>query len=186
MTENESIYENTFSYIDDENLRNHMLDALEFISNLIPVSKKFPDKEKNYFYKTCILHIASIIESHIHFCLLKLWFDKYQSKNWTYKNIRELYVCNDGIKIMSGVREKELIDLKWNIDFNLLNECAYKKAWLYNEDIFKKVDKIRKLRNKIHLMKLGDIDRKYTKEQLDEVFAIAGELFKIIKKKIEK
>jgi len=184
MTEYNSKYESRFSYISDDNLRKHMWDAMEFIADLLFVSNNFPESNKNYFYKTCILYSASLIESHIHFCVLNSWFTEYRSNNWTYKNIKELHTCDDWFKIMSWKREKDMININWNIDFNILNTFAYKTANIYNEDIFKKIDKVRKLRNQIHLMKLEDIDRKYTKEQLDEVFEISRELFKIIENKL--
>ncbi len=184
MTEYDSKYESRFSYIDDENLRKHMWDAMEFIANLLSVSKKFPESEKNYFYKTCILYAASIIESHIHYCVLKLGFIQYTSKDYTYKNVKVFHTCDNDFCILSCIRKKEVIKINWHIDFNALNTFAYKTANIYNEDIFNKVDKIRKLRNKIHLMKLEDIDRKYSKSQLNEVFEIARELFKIIEEKL--
>ena len=180
MTEYESKYESRFFYITDDNLRKHMWDAMEFIADLLFVSNNFPESNKNYFYKTCILYTASLIESHIHYCVLENWFEEYQSKIFTYKNIKELHICDDGFKIMSWKREKEKISINWNIDFNILNTFAYKTAKIYNEDMFKSIDKIRKLRNQIHLMKLEDLDRKYSKKQLDDIFEISRDLFKTI------
>ncbi len=186
MTEYESKYESRFYYIDNDNLRRHMWDAMEFIANLLSVSKKFPEGERNYFYKTCILYTASLIESHIHYCVLELWFKQYQNKEYTYRCIKELHVCDNWFKVMLWKREKENVDINWNIDFNLLNTFSYKTAKIYNEDIFNKIDKVRKLRNQIHLMKLEDIDRKYSKAQLNDVFDIARELFKIVEAKLKK
>lgn len=72
MPKYESMYEERFSYIDDDNLRKHMWDTLEFIVHILAISSKFPEKARNYFYKTCILYTASIIESQIHFCIKKM------------------------------------------------------------------------------------------------------------------
>jgi hypothetical protein len=52
--------------------------------------------------------------------------------------------------------------------------------------MFKSIDKIRKLRNQIHLMKLEDLDRKYSKKQLDDIFNISRKLFKIIENNLIK
>ncbi len=87
---------------------------------------------------------------------------------------------------MSWKRKKEKISINWNIDFNLLNTFAYKTAKIYDEKMFKNIDKIRKLRNQIHLMKLEDLDRKYSKKQLDDIFEISRDLFKIIEKNLIK
>lgn len=185
MADNENEFENTFSYIDDENLRKHMWDALEFISDLLWVADNFSENNRNYFYKTSILYMVSIIESHIHFCIIKLWYKEYISKNWLYKNITVLFDCKEtNLKIMSWNREKEIKNLDWNVDFYILNTFANKNAKIYNDWIYNKIEKVRKLRNQIHLMKLTDIDRKYSKKQLNEVFEIARELFKIIENKL--
>ena len=186
MTEYESKYESRFYYIDDQNLRKHMWDALEFIANLLSISNKFPKNNQNYFYKTCILYTASLIESHIHYCILKKWFKEYQWKKFIYKNIKELYICDDGFKIMSWKREKEKISIEWNVDFNILNTFAYKTVKIYDKEMFKSIDKIRKLRNQIHLMKLEDFDRQYPKKQLDSIFEISRKLFKIIERELLK
>jgi hypothetical protein len=72
-----------------------------FIVNLLSASDNFPKNDQDYFHKTCILYTASLIESHIHYCILENGFTEYRSKNYTYKNIRELHTCDDGFKIMS-------------------------------------------------------------------------------------
>ena len=186
MLEYESKFEARFFYIEDKNLRKHMWDTMKFIVDLLSVSDNFPESNRNYFYKTCILYTASLIESHIHYCILENWFTEYQSKNFTYKNIKELQTCDDWFKIMYWKREKEKISLIWNVDFNILNTFAYKIAKIYDEKMFKNIDKIRKIRNQIYLMKLEDIDRKYSKKQLNEIFEISRDLFKIIERNLMK
>ena len=74
MAEYESKYEARFFYIEDDNLRKHMWDAMEFIATLLFSSDILWKVNKNYFYKTCILYSASLIEAHIHFCILKAGF----------------------------------------------------------------------------------------------------------------
>lgn len=185
MTEYESKYESRFSYIEDDNLRKHMWDAMEFISELLSISNKFPEDNKNYYYKTCILYTASLIESHIHYCVLKIWITEYKNSTYTYSNIRELHSCDDWFKIMLWKREREMVSINWNIDFNLLNSIASKNN-IYDDTLKRKIDKVRKWRNQIHLMKLEDIDRKYSKNQLNDAFDIARDLFKVVEKILSK
>lgn len=184
MPENE--YEARFSYINDDNLRKHMWDTLEFISNILSIADEFTEQEKNYFHKTAILYTASIIESQIHFCIKRMWYTEIENKKTReYKNVNIIYKdSNNKTEIMSCNRTRPITKLNWCVDFWLLNKFS-KEKWLYNETIFTEIEKTRKLRNKIHLMKLEDIDRKYTKKQLDGVFETARKLFKIIEHKLE-
>ena len=69
------------------------------------------------------------------------------------------------------------------LDFNLLNSFAHKNAGIYDKLIFEKVDKVRKLRNQIHLMKLEN--KECSKSELNETFQLARELFKIIENKLK-
>lgn len=46
MHKYESEFEARFSYIDDENLRKHMWDTLEFITNILSIADKFTAQEK--------------------------------------------------------------------------------------------------------------------------------------------
>lgn len=184
----ENEYERSFYYIVDDTLRKHMWDALEFTSNILAISDKYTNKEKQYFYKTAIVYISSIVESQIHFCMIKRKYTTItNNKSREYKNINIMYEDKgNGTKIMSWDRERPIIDLeKWNVDFATLNDFAFTTK-LYGKRLFKRIDKMRKLRNKIHLMRLDDIDRKYTKAMLEYNFDTAWKLFSVVEKAMNK
>lgn len=185
MTQYEDEFEARFSYIDNDNLRKHMWDALKFITNIISIADQFSVQEKNYFYKTCILYTASIIESHIHFCLQKMGYTEIENKRIRdYKNVNVIYKdSNWDTEIISCNRKRPKSKLEGYIDFALLNTFS-KQEWLYNENLYWKIEKVRKLRNQIHLMKLENINRTYSTPELNEVFGTARELFKIIESKL--
>lgn len=183
----ESPYESRFYYIDNDVLRMHMADALEFIANLTSIADKFPEQSKNYFYKACILYTASLIESHINHCLIKFWFTEIHSKERIYSSTKTTKVVDinwESVEIMTCKRERKKISLSWNIDFNLLIEFA-KKEWIIDEEMRAKLHKIRKKRNDIHLMKLENIDRWCSKQYLEKVFSVARSFFKLIEYKIQ-
>ena len=56
-----------------------------------------------------------------------------------------------------------------------MNKIA-KRCNLFNEQLFKKSEKLRKVRNKIHLATLAEIDNKYSQSDIDDVFEIAKDI----------
>lgn len=58
-------------------------------------------------------------------------------------------------------------------DFSSLNHAA-KKSGLFPPDVFEKAEELRRLRNRIHPYALKEVDDKYTKEEINNVFSIAS------------
>jgi len=163
-----------------------MADALEFITDLLSIADQFPEKNKNHFHKTCILYTASLIEGHLNYCLLFLWYTEIVSKDWIYSQIKESNIVDtswNNVEILTGKREKRKIKLSWEVDFNALIDFAFKQN-IISESLKNDLHKVRKKRNQIHLMKLKDIDRRYSKQWVDEAFAIASKLFGVVEKKV--
>lgn len=185
----EDKYEERFSYIKDENLRKHMWDALRYVTENIILLEQWNHKLKwveSIFYKTCILYTSSIIEAHLNYCLIELWNETY-AWDWKYKDIKKLHSYQEDwkeIELIWCKRFKEIKKFTDYTDFSVLNKFSFRNAELYWEDLFDKIDKVRVLRNKVHLMKLEDIDRKFTKKQMNEVFDTASELFEVVKSKL--
>jgi len=61
--------------------------------------------------------------------------------------------------------------LSSKINFQELNRAA-KRSGLFNDRLFKEAEKIREERNRIHTYSLKEVDDKYTKAEIDEIFAI--------------
>ena len=64
-------------------------------------------------------------------------------------------------------------------DFIKVNEVC-QKLQLFDNRLFKKIEKVRTLRNKIHIQGLGNIDRSYTKKQLEFVSSVIDNLVEIL------
>ena len=118
--------------------------------------------------------------------MIELW-NKTYAWDWKYKDTKKLYEYEEDWKVIEVIwckRFKEVKNFSDYTDFSVLNRFSCKQANLYWEELFNKIDKVRELRNKVHLMKLDDIDRKFTKKQMNEVFDTASEIFDVIKNKL--
>ena len=178
----EDIYEERFKYVEDKELRKHMWDAFRFVAYLLvqlTLDPDFPDMIR----KTCILYTWALIEANINYLLKTLWYIEYTSnKEWEYKNTEILKDDINGKTLFLANRNRKVLSLEW-WDFNLLNWFC-KKEELYWEQLFKEINYARKLRNKIHISNLEDIDRKVTDTQLNRVIDCAREVFKLVESKV--
>jgi len=185
----EDKYEERFSYIKDSNLRRHMWDAFRFVyENIILLEQGNHNLKwvESIFYKTCILYTSSIIEAHLNYCLIELWNTTY-TWDWKYKDTNKLYRYEENwkdIEVIWCKRFKEIKKFTDYTDFAVLNKFSFRNANLYWEELYNKIDKVRWLRNKVHLIKLDDIDRMFTKRQMNEVFDTVSEIFDVVKTKL--
>lgn len=79
-------------------------------------------------------------------------------------------------------REKIDVCLTAKTDFSVLNNACLDHK-IYGKRLYNHIDKIREIRNKIHLQGLESADTCYQKKDVERVAGIAVRLFKILKKK---
>ena len=183
----QNIFEDRFSFISNTVLRKHLGDALEFTVHLVSLTLHKPQRQIiiDGLNKTILLYTASIVEAVIH-DFIKTQFCKktFYEKNWTYFDINMLYKIKgdekDNQEIIAGKRRKKKLKIKRNIDFKTLNEICYRQKVL-TEKQFKKVEGLRKERNKIHLAGLSGQNIPCTKKEIDDFSKTAS----VILSKIE-
>lgn len=189
MNSSENNYEWGFSFIEDRPLRDHLGDALKCAVELTVIAEKYPPLIRSTFYKTSIIHLASIIEALLHYCAVKIIGDVYEYSEWTYRNIKTLYEIekdnSPNIEIIAGERYKKVYKLSGYIDFKVLNKLCLEKS-IIDEELYKEVEKIRDLRNKIHLFGLKSIDRKFRKRDVESTSEIALSVLKTAESKLHK
>ena len=190
MTKYEDQFEEKFAFINDHNLRKHLGDALRCSSKLSSITSKYPELIRSSLHKTIIIHLASIIEASLHYCVLKLGFKDFE-KDWKYININILHTFeanqkNPHTEIISGKRLKKKEKLSGYIDFLQLNRFCLTTAKLYDKKVYDEIEVVRKLRNRIHLISLSGSDRAYNKKDLNSVAAMTKKVLDIVKKKVVK
>ena len=72
-------------------------------------------------------------------------------------------------------RVKQKFKLTRQTDFKKVNEVCLALG-LFSKGLFNKIEKIRHLRNKIHIQGLENLDRSYTKHELEFIGSVMNEL----------
>ena len=187
FAEVESLKKEKFDFVKDDILRENIAINMQYVIFLYSLEREYelPGATTYSAFKTIILYTASIIESLINYKLKELIKEgKIESSEIMtieekYIHIANLHVISSEEKIC-GVRKvkryKQLDDKTIFLDLNR----AAKRCNLFNEQLFKKSEKLRKMRNKIHLATLTEIDNKYSQSDIDNVFEIAKDVIERI------
>lgn len=189
MIQYDDEFEENFFFISNRTLRKNMGDALRGAVELSAVAKRYSPLIRSIFYKTSIIYLASIIEASLHFCLIKTLGKTYEKPDWIYRNIKVLYKAREGsdslcMEIIAGERIKKRVNTKGYIDFKVLNKICY-EGGIISERVYRETEKVRELRNKIHLFRLSEIDRKYSKKDVNSVSKIVDSILNIIERKLK-
>ena len=88
-----------------------------------------------------------------------------------YKNPHTLPSCYSAQKLVLCILERNNISLSNETKFNDLIDYSYRFG-LVSKKEKGEIDKVRRLRNKIHIQSIDSDDRGYTKKKLDQVFNV--------------
>src|SRR3989338_944395 len=168
--------ESNFPFVEDDILRKNLDIAFDHIIELTSLSESpaYSDILKSSFRKTTIIYTASIVEALLLLLLKKQKTEEQLARrNEVFEVTKEIYDVNESERIALGKTvhrvEKFRFD-KVNLDqINLL--C--RDHSLITKDIYQDVDRIRKLRNRLHIGTLTNIEEDYTKQDLEFVFSVA-------------
>ncbi len=181
MEKNLNNIKGQLNFISNEILKTNIALTMQYIIELNEISKK-EINIKSFIYKTIIIYSASIIEAVLHYYLQNNIKKEILEKEWTYSDIRILHEIKKNEQIIAGRRFKKKIKIKKNIDFKKINEISLKFN-IIDKIFFDKFEKVRKLRNRIHLSGLNNIDYNYNKKTLSFVFDSVREALDIIQTK---
>lgn len=171
----------SFSFVTDGVLQSNLDVSFAHIVDLLTLSESDQYKGKyvlvSSLRKTIIIHTASIIEA------LLLWkfkqicvTDKVELDNeWRYLNIRIIHQISDSEEAIAGLRRKEQKDLD-RLDFSRITDLCQKYKIIKSKELRKDVDKVRELRNRMHIGGLLELEREYSKEDLEFCFNVAKKI----------
>lgn len=185
----EDLKNNRFIFVKNEILRENIAIKMQYIVFLVSLEEEYelPGAVTYSTFKTIIIFTASIIEALINYKLHELIKEdkidekKIMSKNEKLSIVKEFQKISETEEICGIKKTTKIKKLSERIDFQELNRAA-KRSKLFTETIFTKAEKIRETRNKIHPYALKEVDDKYTKNEINNIFAIASEIIERIEK----
>ncbi len=140
-------------------------------------AEKVKGRARSGYYKAAIMLAASVVEALAFKVLsgsnLKMPLGDWQCKNSSF--LPEFCQSKNGCKLSVCERNQTVFKLERNTDFKKVNEICL-EIKIFSEQFFKKIEKVRILRNKIHIQGLGNIDRSYTKMELEFISSVMAEL----------
>jgi len=175
-----------FSFVTEPVLRSNLDTTFDHITDLLAISesKEYEDKPLlvSSMRKTIIIHTASIIEA------LLLWKLKQHCKSnkiqltneWKYYDINILHEIDDARQVISGYRKQEEKSLD-RLDFMRITDYCFNQKIISSSQLKGEIDKVRELRNKLHIGSLSTKEKEYTKEDLEFCFSIAKKVKDLVK-----
>lgn len=185
----ERLKEGRFGFLSNEILRENLAIKMQYIIFLVSLEDEYelPGALTYSTFKTIIIYTASIVESLINYKLHQLMDEKrvdgarVMGMEEKYQMIKEAYKISEKEKICVVKKVTKPKKLSERMDFQDLNRAA-KRSGLFNDELFKKAEKIRDARNRIHPYSLKEVDDKYTKKDIDLIFAMASDIIKRIER----
>ena len=169
-----------YSFISDKILSGNLDITSEHILELMSISESLAYQNEKIllssFRKTIIIHTASIIEA------LLLWKLKKEIKHntvilsneWKYTEIKKLHKISDDEYIVGANKKREIKRLDKLDFFRIIDVCSKHK--IINNSLKNKLNKVRTLRNRLHVGGLVEIEKEYKKSDLEFVFSVAKEI----------
>ena len=166
-----------FSKIKDSVLRKNLDIVFNYVLILFTLSeaKKYDAIIKSSFRKSVVIYTSSIIEAMILYLLKqKIKSEKIiLSNEWKYFNIVPIHKIsnNPTEEVISGFRKNEIKNIE-SIDFYRMNDLCLKHKSI-DEELFNEVNEARKLRNRLHIGGLKEVERNFNSSDLKFIFMVA-------------
>lgn len=91
---------------------------------------------------------------------------------WRYPDIRVIYPINASEEVIAGIRRKEQKDID-RLDFMRITDLCHKHKIIKSKRFREGIDKVRELRNRMHIGGLSELEKEYSKNDLEFCFKIA-------------
>jgi len=133
--------------------------------------------------KTVIIYTATIIEALLLWKLKKVYKSNQVELDdeWEYKDPHKIHCFANSTEEIIWCRRKKVKKKISRLDFlRIIRLCT--KHFLSDKKLIHDIDKIRKLRNKLHIGGLIEIDRKYQPEDLEFCFSVLKRVKKLVAK----
>ena len=167
--------------MESETFATNMLWNLEQVAVQVGHAEKVKTRARSGYYKSAIMLSAAIVESLAFKILEKNSNLEMPEEDWrcvrSHPLPKEYRGEKGGLSICERIKPR--FELDKHTDFKRVNEVCLNLK-LFSEKLFEKIEKVRKLRNRIHIQGLSNIDRSYTKKELEFVGSVMDELMDVL------
>lgn len=168
--------QSSFPFVTDEVLRANLDSTFRHLVELFTLSEsaKYSDAIKSSFRKTTIIYTASVIEALLLWMLKRSKCEEELAKRQTiFAVAKVIYEINPVERIVLGREEQKTEKFRFDkLNLDQVNALC-KEHGIISESVFKDVDEVRKLRNRLHISTLAAVEQDYTKKDLEFVFSVA-------------
>ena len=178
---------NHFPFVTDQILQTNLNITFDHIVDLLALSLSPEYKSKRALVsslrKTIIIHTASTIEALLLWKLKSTCDQKCVKldEDWKYLDIKVIYQIDDGHEVISGLRKKEERSID-KLDFLRVTDLCVRLKILKQKKLRENIDKVRALRNRLHIGGLQEIEKEYKKSDLEFCFKTAKKIKDILRK----
>jgi hypothetical protein len=135
-------------------------------------------RARSGYYKAAVIIAASIVEALCFKLLennkhLKMPLEDYRCKNSQF--LSENFISKEGERLSICERSRMVFQLDDRTDFKKTIDIS-QELKLLPKSLYNKIDKIRVMRNKIHLQGLESIDRSYKKSTVEYISSVIYKL----------
>ena len=173
-----------FPSVDDEVLRENIEITFDHLVELLSLSEwpNYTETLRSSFRKTVIIYTASIIEALLMLTLKKnKTEDELSEAHPIFKVDKVIYEINSVERIVLGRNEVKTDKCRFDrLNLDQVNDLC-KKHGIISKAVFDRVDKVRMLRNRLHISTMKVIERDYSKQDLEFVFSVAREVKNLAK-----
>ena len=103
------------------------------------------------------------------------------NSDWRYYDVRIIHVINPSTEIVAGFRKKDIKTID-RLDFIRITDLCYKYKIIKLKKLKEDIDLVRELRNRLHIGGLSEIDKEYTRSDLEFCFNIARQVKDLVSK----
>lgn len=179
----DSLTKGRFSFIEDATLKENVAIYVQYISFLVSLDEEYDLGILTYsIFKDIVVHTAHVVESLINYKLQKLIIvgaiqeDGLAGYEEELQEKKEIHKCDqEGITYVAGKLIKTAIRIKDDTKFLILNRAGM-KCGLLTKELYDDCEKIRGMRNKIHLSGLKKVDDQYSKGDISDLFKMTEKI----------
>ena len=173
-------YSLRFRFIQNNILEKNLLETFEYLIYLLSISNDLDNNKglRSQNNKLMIVLTSSIIEAVLRYIISKNLPKELNKEAYKYTEVKEIFIKNSNERYVSA-KETKLVEER-KLDFNELISIA-NRFKIFDKDLLKNIDIIRKDRNKIHL-KLDVEEQEIKKVTVEKHFSTAGEFLLQVEK----